>query len=294
MIRSMTGYGRAQLENEEYNIIVEIKSVNHKYRKIYLHVPDRLSVLEPKINEILKGDINRGRINYSLEIKNEGEEKVKVKVNDNVAKEYIESLQKLQDEFGLAGELNLDLLTQFPDVLESEEVEEDITVIWPKIKETTEIALTKLMKMKKKEGEQLFSDFIHRLKRIEQLINKVENRIPDIVDEYKSKLEKRIDELLTEVEIEEDRLANEVAIIADKSNVTEEIVRVKSHVEKFRENLELDVDEPVGRKLDFIAQEMHREINTIGSKVSDSEVSNHVVELKSEVDKIREQVQNIE
>lgn len=294
MIRSMTGYGRAQLENSEYNVIVEIKSVNHKYRKIYLHIPDRLSALEQKINETLKKEIERGRINYSLEIKNKGEEEVRVKVSESVVEEYMDSLQKLKDKFGLAGEISIDLLTQFPDVLEVEEVEEDIMELWPTIKETTEVALTELIEMRKKEGEQLFSDFIHRLDQIEQLIDKVEAKIPDIVDEYKSRLEKRINELLDEVEIEEERLATEVAIIADKSNVTEEIVRVKSHVEQFRETLELDIEKSVGKKLDFIAQEMHREINTIGSKVSDSELSNYIVDLKSEVDKIREQVQNIE
>ncbi|KXS43334.1 MULTISPECIES: YicC/YloC family endoribonuclease [unclassified Candidatus Frackibacter] len=294
MIRSMTGYGRAQLEDDTEQLIVEVKSVNYKYRKIYLHMSEQLSGLEPKINEILKGEVSRGRIDYSLRIKSDDDQDVKVRANKKAVKEYIDSLQKLQDEFGLTGEIDINLLTQFSDVLSVEEVEKDIEELWPKVKEVTKKALGNLMEMRSKEGEQLFSDFIHRLERIEHLISKVETRVPEIVEEYQSKLENRVNDLLNNVEIEEDRLASEVAIIADKSNVTEEIVRVKSHLEQFRETLGEDIAEPVGRKLDFIAQEMHREINTIGSKVSDSETSNYIIDLKSEVDKIREQVQNIE
>jgi uncharacterized protein (TIGR00255 family) len=290
----MTGYGRAELETEEYNIIAEIKSVNHKYKKIYLHTSDKLSILEPKINEILKKGIGRGRVNYSLEIKSKVEQEVKVEVKENIVKEYIDSIKKLQNKFALAGELNVDLLLQFPEVLRVEEIEENVEKLWPSIKHATEKALDKLTEMRRKEGEQLFSDFIHRLDKIEEIINGVEIRIPDMVAEYKSKLKDRIDELLADSEIAEDRLVSEVAIIADKSDVTEEIVRVKSHLEQFKETLNLETEKSVGRKLDFIAQEMHREINTIGSKVNDSEVSNYIIDLKSEVDKIREQVQNIE
>ncbi|SJZ31027.1 YicC/YloC family endoribonuclease [Selenihalanaerobacter shriftii] len=296
MIRSMTGYGRGQLEIDGDSVIVELKSVNHKYRKLYLHISDELSALEPKINGLLKEGIGRGRVNYSLKIKSKEEQGVKVKVNKGIAKEYIDSLQNLQNEFNLAGELEVGLLLQFSDILEVEEVDKDIEEIWPKVKRVTQEALNKLTEMKSREGEELFTDFIHRLEMIKELVNKIEDRIPKMVTEHKAKLQDRINELLNNIDvgIEEERLTTEVAIIADKSNVTEEIVRIKSHLEQFRETLDLDIEKPVGRKLDFIAQEMHREINTIGSKISDSEVSSYIIDLKSEVDKIREQVQNIE
>lgn len=292
----MTGYGRGQLEIDGDSVIVELKSVNHKYRKLYLHISDELSALEPKINGLLKEGIGRGRVNYSLKIKSKEEQGVKVKVNKGIAKEYIDSLQNLQNEFNLAGELEVGLLLQFSDILEVEEVDKDIEEIWPKVKRVTQEALNKLTEMKSREGEELFTDFIHRLEMIKELVNKIEDRIPKMVTEHKAKLQDRINELLNNIDvgIEEERLTTEVAIIADKSNVTEEIVRIKSHLEQFRETLDLDIEKPVGRKLDFIAQEMHREINTIGSKISDSEVSSYIIDLKSEVDKIREQVQNIE
>ncbi|ADL12963.1 YicC/YloC family endoribonuclease [Acetohalobium arabaticum] len=294
MLRSMTGYSQAQVEIEGYEIIVEIKSVNHKYQKIYLHIPDHFSPLEPKLKEIIKSRVGRGKVNYNLEIKNKEEAEVKVSINQTTATEYIDSLKRLKDKFDLTGELNINLLTQFDDILEVEEIKQNVEGLWPEIKEATKEALVDFIEMREKEGNKLLADLAARAESIESLIEKIEDRIPEMVDKYKAKLEDRLEELLTDAEVNEERLANEVVIMADKSDVTEELVRLKSHIEQFEETLELDVAEPVGRKLDFIAQEMHREINTVGSKINDSEISNYVIDLKSEVDKIREQVRNVE
>lgn len=294
MLRSMTGYGQKQIETEEYSVIAEIKSVNHKYQKIYLHIPEHFSLLEPKIKQIIESRVGRGKVNYNLEVKNKKEAEVKVSINQIVAKEYIDSLKQLKDRFELTGELNINLLTQFDDILEVEELEQDANDLWSEVKEATKKALTDFIEMRELEGSKLLTDLENRLESIESLVKKIEIRVPDMVDEYKSKLKTRIEELLTDVEVDKERLANEVVIMADKSDVTEELVRLKSHVEQFRDTLEVEIKEPVGRKLDFIAQEMHREINTIGSKVSDSEINNNVIDLKSEVDKIREQVRNVE
>lgn len=294
MLRSMTGYSQAQLETEEYDIIVEIKSVNHKYQKIYLHIPDHFSSLEPKIKEIIKSRVGRGKVNYNLEIKNKEEAEVKVSINQTTATEYIDSLKRLKDKFDLTGELNINLLTQFDDILEVEEVKQNVEGLWPEIEEATKEALVDFIGMREKEGSKLLADLAARVENMRNLLEKIEDRIPEMVDKYKSKLESRLEELLSDAEVDEERLANEVVIMADKSDVTEELVRLKSHIEQFEETLELNVAEPVGRKLDFIAQEMHREINTVGSKINDSEISNYVINLKSEVDKIREQVRNVE
>ncbi|MBM7623293.1 YicC/YloC family endoribonuclease [Sporohalobacter salinus] len=294
MLRSMTGYGQARIETEECNVIIEIKSVNHKYQKVYLHIPNRFSLLEPKIKQIIEDRVGRGKVDYNLEVENKKEAEVKVSINQTAVKEYITSLKKLKDKFELAGELNINLLTKFDDVLEVEEVEQDVSDIWSEIEEATKEALTDFIEMREKEGSKLFSDLSDRIEKIKDLIEKIEIRIPDMVDKYRSKLKSRLNDLLTDVEVDKERLANEVVIMADKSDVTEELVRLKSHIEQFQETLELDVVEAVGRKLDFIAQEMHREVNTIGSKINDSEISNYVIDLKSEVDKIREQVRNVE
>lgn len=291
----MTGYGRVQLEDNGDNIIVELKSVNHKYQKVYLHIPEQLSILEVKINKLLKGALSRGRVDYNLKIQSVNQKRLKVKVNQLLVKEYLESLEQLKTEFGLAQaeELSIEFLAGLPEVLELEELGPDLETLWPQVKEATELALAELLAMKKREGEELLADFLDRLDSIESLTEQIEERIPKIVLKYRLKLQKRLEDLIADHEIDEERLAIETAVIADKSDVNEELIRIKSHLSQFAETLKGEEDS-VGRKLDFIAQEMHREINTIGSKVSDSEVTKHVVDLKSEVDKIREQVQNIE
>ncbi|MCK8824235.1 YicC/YloC family endoribonuclease [Fuchsiella alkaliacetigena] len=295
MLRSMTGYGRAQLEAAGDNITVELKSVNHKYQKINLHIPEQLSALEARVDKLLKTALSRGRINYNLELQSQNKKSLQVQVNRDLAAEYVEHLEKLQAELGLAAEeLSVEFLAELPDVLTVKEIARDIEELWPQVEQATEEALAELLAMRKREGEELLADFLHRLEQIEDLVTKIEARVPEIVTEYQLKLKERIEELAADYEVDEDRLAMETALIADKSDVNEELIRLKSHVQQFEETLRLEIDEPVGRKLDFIAQEMHREVNTIGSKISDSQVANYVVELKSEVDRIREQLQNVE
>ncbi|MGM0471366.1 MAG: YicC/YloC family endoribonuclease [Bacillota bacterium] len=294
MLRSMTGYGQVQLECDGYDITVEIKSVNHKYQKIYLHLPDQLSALEPQINQMIKNKIARGKLNYNLEVSRTEESQLEVRLNELAAQEYIDSLVKLKEKFDLAGQLDVNLLAQFTDVLEVEEVAEDLDALWPKIKEGTEAALDELIKMRNQEGQKLLTDLEHRAAEIDELIAQIETRVPEMVTEYQKQLSSRVEDLLADAEVDQDRLANEVAVIADKSDVSEELVRMKSHLEQFQSTLESNITEPVGKKLDFIAQEMHREVNTIGAKINDSEVSSYVIDLKSAVDKIREQVRNVE
>ena len=291
----MTGYGRAQLETAGDNITVELKSVNHKYQKIHLHMPEQLSALEARIDKLLKTALSRGRINYNLKLESQNQKGLKVQVNKDLAAEYVESLQKLQVELGLTEQkLSVQLLAELPDVLAVKEVARDVEELWPQVEQATEEALAELLAMREREGKELLTDFLYRLEQIENLVAKIEVRVPEIVTEYQLKLKERIAELVADQEVDDDRLAIEAALIADKSDVDEELTRLKSHVQQFEETLQLEIDEPVGRKLDFIAQEMHREVNTIGSKVSDSQVASYVVELKSEVDKIREQLQNVE
>ncbi len=289
----MTGFGRGENIDDNRQFAVEIKSVNHRYNDIIVKMPKHLSYLQDNIKKLIKTKIKRGRIEVYIHLININETEFDVKPNNCLAKSYINALNNLCDEFNLKKEFSIDLLVGFPEILKLEKIKQDEDEIWICLEKALEIALDKMIEMRTNEGKQLAYDIENRGKKINNLINEIEKRAPEVVLEYKDKLKERIGKLLLdEYEIDETKLANEVAFYADKSNITEEIVRLYSHIEQLNKTIQSNI--PVGRKLDFLVQEMNREINTIGSKAGDTVIRNNVIEVKSELEKIREQIQNIE
>ncbi|WP_313756623.1 YicC/YloC family endoribonuclease [Tissierella sp.] len=293
IIKSMTGFGRGEFSNEVYNFKVEIKAVNHRYNDIVVKMPRHISYLEENVKKIIKTEINRGKIDVYINLDYINESAIDIKVDIPLAKSYKDVLERLSEELGLEENIRLFNILGLSEIIKTERKELDEDIAWTCLKEALNIALRDIMNMKVVEGEELKNDMISKLDRIETIVLKIEERSPLVVLEYKGKLKERISELLDkDINIDEDRIASEVAIFADKSNINEEIVRLKSHVKQFLSIL--NEKDAIGRKLDFLIQEMNREINTIGSKANDMLISQNVVEIKSELEKIREQVQNIE
>jgi uncharacterized protein (TIGR00255 family) len=289
----MTGYGRGETKSDSTNFVVEMKSVNHRYNDIIIRMPKKLSVLEERIRKLIKSSIKRGRIETYISIVESGETDIKIAPNVDLVKQYYASLKEIKNEIGLKDEITLSQLTSFPDVFKVENEEQDEELIWQSLKPAINDALSSLIHMRKIEGSKLAEDIKNRGKKIYDIVKSIESRAPQIVKEYRDKLMDRVKELTDgTVEIDENRIAVEVSIYADRSNITEELVRLCSHLEQL--NAILDESGAIGRKIDFLIQEMNREINTIGSKSSDIEISSAVIEVKSELEKIREQVQNIE
>ncbi|MDK2918316.1 MAG: hypothetical protein PWQ37_1049 [Candidatus Petromonas sp.] len=293
MVSSMTGYGRGETKSDSTNFVVEMKSVNHRYNDIIIRMPKKLSVLEERIRKLIKSSIKRGRIETYISIEESGETDIKIAPNVDLVKQYYASLKEIKNEIGLKDEITLSQLTSFPDVFKVENEEQDEELIWQSLKPAINDALSSLIHMRKIEGSKLAEDIKNRGKKIYDIVKSIESQAPQIVKEYRDKLMDRVKELTDgTVEIDENRIAVEVSIYADRSNITEELVRLCSHLEQL--NAILDESGAIGRKIDFLIQEMNREINTIGSKSSDIEISRAVIEVKSELEKIREQVQNIE
>lgn len=293
MISSMTGYGRGESSSESRSFLVEIKSVNHRYNDIIIRMPKKFSLFEEKIRKIIKESVKRGRIEVYVTLEECKDDEVMIKPNLNIVEQYFNSLKEIKDRLQLSDEISLSQLTRFPDTFTIEHKEEEEDVIWETFQAALKQAIEKLIEMRKAEGLKLAEDVKNRSNTIHKIVKEIEVRTPIIVKEYSEKLYDRIKELTEDViEIDEERLAQEVTIYADKSNVAEEIVRLFSHLEQLN-NITNETG-AVGRKLDFLIQEMNREINTIGSKSSDINISSMVIEIKSELEKIREQVQNIE
>lgn len=293
MLKSMTGYGRGEFANEYFNIIIEIKSVNHRYSDINVKMPRHINFLEEKIKKAVREKISRGKVDVYINLEYINDTAVDVKVDIPLAKAYKEKLEQLIDELKLDENVKLFNILSLPEIIRTEKKETDEELLWMPLKNALEEALEKIMEMKVVEGEAIKDDMLSKLSEIERLVDDIELRAPNVVLEYKNKLKDRIEELLgNEVKIDEERLAQEVAIFADKSNINEELVRLKSHINQFRKIV--NEDDAVGRKLDFLIQEMNRETNTIGSKANDIFIANNVVLIKAEIEKIREQVQNIE
>lgn len=293
MIKSMTGFGRGEFGNESYNFKVEIKAVNHRYNDIIVKMPRHIGYLEESVKKIIKTEINRGKIDVYINVEYINESAIEVKVDIPLAKSYKSALEGLSKELDLEENVRLFNILGLSEIIKTERKELDEDTAWTCLKEALSIALKDIMKMKTAEGEELKNDMISKLYRIETIVLEIEERSPMVVLEYKDRLKERISELLDkDINIDEDRITSEVVIFADKSNINEEIVRLKSHVKQFLSILE--ENESIGRKLDFLIQEMNREINTIGSKANDMLISQNVVEIKSELEKIREQVQNVE
>ena len=294
MIKSMTGYGRSEYNDGKRNIIVEIKSVNHRYNDITFKMPRRYSFVEDRLKNLVKDVLRRGKIDVSIIVENITEEDTQIKMNAIVAEQYINNLKELQENFNLTGELDLQFISTLPDVMKSVPVIEDEEYIYQSFSVPLKEALEKLDDMRILEGEKLAKDIIMRSNLIRDYLKQIEERAPQVPIEYKDRLTERIKELLgNNVEIPEDRIVMEATIFADKSNITEELVRLDSHISQLNHIIN-NSNQPDGRKLDFLVQEMNREVNTIGAKANDLKITGCVVEIKSELEKIREQVQNIE
>lgn len=292
MIKSMTGFGRAELIDEEKKITVEMKSVNHRYLDVNMRMPKKFSVFEASIRSLLKEYIQRGKVDVFITCEDYTQSRVSVKYNREIAQQYLGYLQEMNRDFQLSGEINAALLSRYPEVLTMEEQTEDEDEMWGALEGVIRNAAVQFVEARTKEGIELKRDILDKLEKMEEKVELVEKRSPDIIKEYREKLETKVKELLADMQMEESRIAAEVILYADKICTDEETVRLKSHIKHTKSVL--DEKEGIGRKLDFIAQEMNREANTILSKANDLETSNLAIDLKTEIEKIREQIQNIE
>lgn len=293
IIKSMTGYGRGESIQELYRIKVEIKAVNHRYNDISVRMPRHINYLEESIKKLVKEKISRGKIDVYINLEYINESAIEVKIDIPLAKSYKKELENLLHELNIDDNIRLNNLLNISEIVKTEKRELDEDIIWDCVKEAMDLGLNNMMTMREKEGAELKEDIIYKLGIIESSISHIVARAPFVVIEYKEKLKERIIDLLeNNISLDEDKINSEVAFFADKSSIDEEIVRLKSHIKQFY-NI-LSESEPIGRKLDFLIQELNREINTIGSKANDVIISKNVVELKSELEKIREQIQNIE
>ena len=295
MIRSMTGFGRGEYSDGKRNVICEIRTVNHRYADISVKMPKRYSFAEEKIKALIKERVRRGKVEVSIIVENLTEGDITIRLNSPVAQQYIENLKELKERYGLTGEIDLKLVSSMPDVLKAipdVEDEEEVTAV---ICESVKAAVSRLDEMRTTEGAKLAEDLLMRGELIREIVKKIEKRAPLVAEEYREKLEARIRELVEDkVDIPADRILVEAAVFADKANITEELVRLDSHMIKLKAFLTESGEGTVGKKLDFLVQEMNREANTIGSKANDLEITSLMLETKSEIEKIREQVQNIE
>ena len=294
MIKSMTGFGRGEYSDGKRNVIAEIKTVNHRYADVNVKMPKRYSFAEEKIKAIVKERVKRGKVEVSIIVENLAEEDTTVKLNTLVASQYVENLKELQRTYDLKGDIDIQLVANMPDVLKAipdVENEEEVTTV---INGAVAEAAKALDDMRGIEGKKLAEDLLMRGDLIRDLVKKIDTRAPKVAEEYTQKLLNRIKELIgDQVDVPEDRILVEAAVFADKANITEELVRLDSHMIQLK-NILNSSDGPCGKKLDFLVQEMNREANTIGSKSNDMEITALMLETKSEIEKIREQVQNIE
>lgn len=292
MIKSMTGFGRAQETVDGMTVTVELKSVNHRYFEFTAKVPRTYGFLEEKLKSFLNARVSRGKMECYVSIENLEESDMEVVVNPSLAKGYVDALRTLSETFGLKEDYSAISIAKFPDVLTLRKAPADEEKIWNAVQKVTELAVERFVTMRETEGEKLRADILSKADTILEHVAFVETRSPQTVREYHEKLRQRMEELLENTQVDEQRLLTEAAIFADKVAVDEETVRLRSHISQLREFL--NADEPIGRKLDFLVQEMNRESNTIGSKAQDVEIAKRVIAIKAEVEKIREQVQNIE
>ena len=292
MIKSMTGFGRCEKVTEEYKLSVEMKAVNHRYLDMSIKMPKKFNYFEAGIRNLLKNDIQRGKVDVFINYEDYTENKMSLKYNASLAAEYMEYFKKIEEQFGIANDIKVSVLSRMPEVLTMEEVPDDEDSMWKILSEVVEEAAGSFVESRVREGEHLKNDLLGKLDYMLEQVAFIEERSPRVVAEYRMKLEEKVHELLESASIDEGRIATEVTIFADKICVDEETVRLRSHIEHTRK--ELLAGGSVGRKLDFIAQEMNREANTILSKANDLEISEHAIILKTEIEKVREQIQNIE
>lgn len=293
MLKSMTGFGRAIYDNGKRSFTIELKSVNHRYLDLNVKLPRTLISLEEKIRKEISQKIKRGKVDVFITQNVYNDDDYDVKLNKNLADSYCKCLMKIKESYDVKDDISVSLISKFPDVISIEQKEENFDEIWSAILIPLTEALNKLVDMREKEGSKLKEDIENKCDVIKKNVCFIEEKSAYVVEEYKIKLDERIKELLGEnKEIDESRIAMEVAIFADKACIDEEIVRLKSHIIQLKDTLKKD--EPIGRKLDFIVQEMNREANTIASKSNNIDIVHSVLDIKNDIEKIREQIQNIE
>ncbi len=292
MLKSMTGFGRCEIAGVDRKITVEMKAVNHRYCDISIKMPKKLSFFEAGIRNVLKQYIGRGKIDIYITYEDYTENNVCVKYNADLAREYYQNLDKMSREFGIENDIRVSALSRYPEVLTLEEQTINEKELWALVEEAVKTAASRFVETRISEGEHLKQDIVAKLDGMLKLVDFIETRSPEIVTEYRNKLMAKVAELLGDTKVEESILVTEVTVFADKICVDEETVRLRAHIINMKDALN-DRDN-VGRKLDFIAQEMNREANTILSKANDLEITNKAIDLKTEIEKVREQIQNIE
>lgn len=292
MIKSMTGYGRCEIAEETRKITVEMKSVNHRYLDIAVKMPKKLNFFESAIRNLLKRYIQRGKVDVYITYEDCAENQINLRYNEDLAKEYVKYIRKMAETFSLPCELDAVRLSRYPEIFTMEAGTVDEKLLWSMLEQAVTGAAEQFVNARIQEGEQLREDLLGKLDLMWEWVETIEQRSPEIISEYRQKLTDKVKELLTDTQTEENRILAEVTIFADKICTDEETVRLKSHISSTRDTL--SQGDGVGRKLDFIAQEMNREANTILSKANDLTVSDIAINLKTEIEKVREQIQNIE
>ncbi|MCJ7663696.1 MAG: YicC family protein [Desulfobacterales bacterium] len=294
MIKSMTGYGVAEQELPLGKVAVEVRSLNHKYLDISLRLPRGFFTLEPKVRDIVKKGVARGRVDLTMRIDPSASTipRYRLEADTHLAEEYIHLLDSIKEKFALKGEVTLDHIAAVREIVPFLEVQEDKELYWQEIASVTELALRALDDSRRKEGEALEVDLLGRLRETRRIMEEIKDKTPLVVDAYRERLRERVRALLEGSDFDERRFHQEVAYFAERSDVSEEVIRMESHLHQFESKL--SEEGPAGRGLDFILQEMNREVNTIGAKATDVDISHRVIELKGELERMREQVQNIE
>ncbi|WP_341877362.1 YicC/YloC family endoribonuclease [Defluviitalea saccharophila] len=292
MIRSMTGYGLGEAVINGKKFTVEIRSVNHRYSDINIRMPRTMNYLEENVKNFLKDKISRGKIDVFISFESTAGDDYEISLNESLAEAYIKVLKTIKEKHDVIDDISVSLVSKFPDVISINKKEDDKDFLWSLLEKALLEACNAFILMREKEGNKLQKDLLEKSVKLEEYLSAIKERSPYLVQDYKIKLEKRLHEILPNHTLDENRIALEVALFADKCSIDEEIVRLDSHITQLRDIL--TTEDVVGRKLDFLAQEMNREVNTIGSKANDLQITHSVVELKSEIEKIREQIQNLE
>lgn len=292
MLKSMTGFGRGEGQTSLGKVFVESRSVNHRYCDINIKLPKRLIPFENRIKELIRAQVSRGRVDVSVKLDAEGEEKVQLNVDFHLAEQYYRALQSLKKKLQLKDKITLGLLAGAKDLITAKEEAPDLDPYWQEIVPILKRSFQDMDEMKRLEGETLVKDLQQRLEKIAEHLDEIKEQSPLHLDAYRNRLYEKIRSLLGGIEMDASRFQQEVAFLAERTDITEEIVRAESHLAQFVTLLK--AEEPVGRKLDFLLQEINREVNTVSAKANDAEISQRAVEIKSELEKIREQVQNIE
>lgn len=291
MIKSMTGYGRGKLESDGREFIVEIKSINHRYNDTMIKLPRYLSFLEDKVRQYVTKSISRGKIEVYISVNNISAESKNVIIDKELAGEYVNAMKAMVELYGIKDDISASILMRLPDIIRNKDVDDE-ELYWKPLKNALDMALANIEEARESEGARLKADILGRLAVISKYVDIVKEKSTGLLEEYRNKLINRVNELKANDIIDENRIGMEIVLFADKSSICEEVTRLKSHIASLEKML--DVEGPIGKKIDFLVQEMNRETNTIGSKANSVGITNYVVEMKNEIENIREQVQNIE